>query len=266
MKNSFFYYLFFTSHSLLPIFKTSIIAFVVCLFKVVPVQAAQPKLTASNNQVSSFSAIQVFQPILVGGIAVITLSALGLGTAMLSSKNKEQSEVQIKSAKEIADAAKVARVNSNRSEFIGSDQQKASDEVLKSAVADLIKNYHTQALTQSSTQFWFSITAASVGFVLILYTSFISLTGKMSLALLNTIPGVAMEAVAALFFKQAEDTRTRATQLYDRLRADEKEMEALTLIETIENKELRDLVKAKWALQIVGLQSQPVDLSTYLPK
>lgn len=83
------------------------------------------------------------------------------------------------------------------------------------------------------------------------------------LTLLNTLPGIAIEAVAALFFKQAEDTRKRATELYDRLRLDDKQTQAITLIESIENQELRDFVKAQWALQIVGLESHAVDFAPY---
>ncbi|BAY44871.1 hypothetical protein SAMD00079811_24730 [Scytonema sp. HK-05] len=74
---------------------------------------------------------------------------------------------------------------------------------------------------------------------------------------------MAIEAVAALFFKQAEDTRKRATELYNRLRLDDKQTQAISLIESIENQELRDFVKAQWALQIVGLESHSVDLSPY---
>lgn len=39
-----------------------------------------------------------------------------------------------------------------------------------SAVESLVNNYHEQALSQSKTQFWFSVAAASVGFVWILIT------------------------------------------------------------------------------------------------
>jgi hypothetical protein len=134
----------------------------------------------------------------------------------------------------------------------------------KAVAADLIENYHTQALAQATAQFWFSVTAASFGFLLILYTGFTSLRSREpQLTLINTIPGLAIEAVAALFFSQAEGTRKRATELYDRLRADDKQTQAIELIESIENLELRDLVKAQWALQIVGLESQPIDLSSY---
>ncbi|MBD2774960.1 TRADD-N-associated membrane domain-containing protein [Iningainema tapete] len=223
--------------------------------------------TNSDNQISSFNSIEVTRPILIGGVAATALTALGLATALLSGKNKHQLETELKSAKEIAVAAKTSKVQNFLTHSFRERGINSSEESLKAVATDLIEGYHTQALAQATAQFWFSVTAASFGFLLILYTGFSSLRSKEpQMLLVNTLPGLAIEAVAALFFSQAENTRKRATELYDRLRSDDRQIQAIDLIESIENQELRDLVKARWALQIVGLETQPLDLSSYLPK
>lgn len=216
-----------------------------------------------NDNNSNISALDIARPILIGGVAALALTTLGLATALLSGKNKEQIEVQLKSAREIANAAKGSQLALN---FSNSRQDTTEDpqKFLHSMAMELIESYHTQALAQAAAQFWFSLSAATIGFLLIIYIGFFnSLRRQPQMTLLNTLPGIAIEAVAALFFKQAEDTRKRATELYDRLRLDDKQTQALTLIESIQNQDLRDLVKAQWALQIVGLESHAVDLSPY---
>ncbi len=214
--------------------------------------------TPSDNN-SNISALDVARPILLGGVAALALTTLGLATALLSGKNKEQVEELLKSTRESVNAVKRSQLAFN---FSASRPQNITDEAhssLSSIAAELIESYHTQALTQAAAQFWFSVSAATIGFLFIMYVGFFySLKRQPQLTLLNTLPGIAIEAVAALFFKQAEDTRKRATELYDRLRLDDKQTQAITLIESIENQELRDFVKAQWALQIVGLESQPL--------
>ncbi|BAZ26257.1 hypothetical protein NIES4073_71630 [Kalymmatonema gypsitolerans NIES-4073] len=218
--------------------------------------------TPSDNQGdnnSNISALDVARPILIGGVAALALTTLGLATALLSGRNKEQVEELLKSTRETVNAVKRSQLAFN---FSASRPQNITDEAhssLSSIAAELIESYHTQALTQAAAQFWFSVSAATIGFLFIMYIGFFySLKRQPHLTLLNTLPGIAIEAVAALFFKQAEDTRKRATELYDRLRLDDKQTQAISLIESIENQELRDFVKAQWALQIVGLESQPL--------
>ena len=214
--------------------------------------------TPSDNN-SNISVLDVARPILLGGVAALALTTLGLATALLSGKNKEQVEELLKSTRESVNAVKRSQLAFN---FSASRPQNITDEAhtsLSSIAAELIESYHTQALTQAAAQFWFSVSAATIGFLFIMYIGFFySLKRQPQLTLLNTLPGIAIEAVAALFFKQAEDTRKRATELYDRLRLDDKQTQAITLIQSIENQELRDFVKAQWALEIVGLESQPL--------
>lgn len=73
-----------------------------------------------------------------------------------------------------------------------------------------------------------------------------------------------MDAVAFLFFRQAKETRQRATELYDKLRLDKKIAESATLVASIEDTRLRSAVKAQLALHMSGLEPNPIDLSAFL--
>ncbi|AFZ00056.1 TRADD-N-associated membrane domain-containing protein [Calothrix sp. PCC 6303] len=222
-------------------------------------------LNSSSNQIQNFDTNEVGYPILVGGVTAVSLSVLGLATSVLSGKNKQQLEQELKGAEELAIAVQHSRLQNCKPGITQNLDE--TEERFRTVAAELIHNYHTQALSQAASQFWFSITAASFGFLLIMYTGFTALRAKEpEIALLNTLPGIAIEAVAALFFRQAEGTRKRATELYDRLRSDDRQTQAIMLIESIESPNLRDIVKAQWSLQIAGFQAQPVDLGGYIPK
>jgi hypothetical protein len=120
-------------------------------------------------------------------------------------------------------------------------------------VEDLITSYHRQALQEARIQFWFSIAAASIGFGLIASAATIAAKSTVNEALLRALPGTVIEAVAALFFRQASEIRERATALYDRLRSDRKYSQAIMIVNSIEQPDLRSMVKARLALHIVGL-------------
>lgn len=126
-------------------------------------------------------------------------------------------------------------------------------------VGDLVNGYHQQALSQARVQFWFSVTAASVGFIYILYAATRASDGTLAV-ILNTLPGVVIDAVAFLFFRQAEQTRERATALYDRLRQDSLVENAQRMVESIDEIQVRSLVKAQIALHMSGLSPKELDL------
>jgi hypothetical protein len=131
------------------------------------------------------------------------------------------------------------------------------------AIEALISGYHEQALNQSSTQFWFSVTAATIGFGWILYTGLDIRTDDLA-TVFRTVPGVIMDAVAFLFFKQASETRQRATDLYDRLRRDKQSTDSIMLVESIEDVRVRSAVKAQMALHMSGLEPSPINLTQFL--
>ncbi|AIQ73904.1 hypothetical protein NST28_11805 [Paenibacillus sp. FSL R10-2791] len=129
-------------------------------------------------------------------------------------------------------------------------------------VETLVKNYHKQALTQANVQFYFSVAAAVTGLILLSYT-LLSHSPADEKAL-SSIPVVITEGIAALFFKQAEQTRQRATELYDRLREDNVQNLSIELINSIEDENLRSVVKSQLALKMGNVDSTITELSSLI--
>lgn len=125
----------------------------------------------------------------------------------------------------------------------------------------LINAYHEQALSQAQVQFWFSVIAATAGFVWIIYAGS-NVESENWITILKTLPGIAMDAVAFLFFRQAAETRDRSTQLYDRLRKDRQNTESISLVSSIEDLRTRSIVQAIIALHMSGIVAPQPDLST----
>jgi gas vesicle protein len=136
-----------------------------------------------------------------------------------------------------------------------------------STLSRLVDSYHDQALGQAMVQFRVSVTAAVIGFALIIYGGFMQITSSSSTTtevILGILPGVVIDAVAYLFFQQAERTRTRATELYDRLRADQRDRQALEIADGIADSKLRSFVYAQMSLHIVGLKISELDIRSVL--
>ncbi|EIM62378.1 TRADD-N-associated membrane domain-containing protein [Desulfobacter postgatei] len=127
-------------------------------------------------------------------------------------------------------------------------------------IQDLVTGYHHQALSQAKVQFWFSIMAATVGFGYILLVAASAGLDQLS-SLVKILPGLVIDAVAALFFRQAEQTRQRATDLYDRLRKDSQMSMAQKLLASIEDKKIKSVAQAQIALHMAGLEQKEIDIS-----
>lgn len=126
-------------------------------------------------------------------------------------------------------------------------------------IEELITGYHEQALQQSKVQFWFSVIAATVGLGLIFYMILSAVNLTTLETILRSLPGVAIEAVAGLFFTQAHEIRKRATELFDRLRIDKQQTKAIAIANTIEDTTLRSTVIAQISLHMSGLTRVTAD-------
>jgi hypothetical protein len=131
-------------------------------------------------------------------------------------------------------------------------------------VETLVDSYHRQALDQARFQFWFSVVAATAGFIWILGTGAMAALEQSLSGFSKIIPGTVIEAVALLFFKQAEQTRQRATALYDRLRTDNLNTQAVEIVSSIEDPTLRSAVRAQLALHMVGMAAGAFDVGRFL--
>jgi len=132
-------------------------------------------------------------------------------------------------------------------------------------IEELVNSYHQQALSQARVQFWFSVVAATVGFLYILYAA-TAFSADNWLTILKTLPGVVIDAVALMFFRQAEQTRERATELYDRLRSDSQAVMAKELLATINDDKVRSVAQAQIALHLSGVATKDLDVALLIEK
>ena len=130
-------------------------------------------------------------------------------------------------------------------------------------VENQISSYHQQAIDQAKIQFWFGVVAASIGFIWILV---IGSSGEIQgfQTLVRILPGIVVDSVSILFLRQAEDTRRRATELFDRLRKDKQMTEATALVSTISDQRLQSVVRAQLALHMAGLEPKVIDFVSFI--
>lgn len=176
---------------------------------------------------------------------------------------RDEQALVVRSMKALENAASKKDVSEAINSLKESIDTISSHEKSSSAVESLVAGYHEQALSQAQAQFWFSVVAASVGFALIIISAFSIDISNLS-TVLKILPGVTMDAVAFLFFRQAAETRQRATDLYDRLRRDKNIADSLELVTSIEDVRVRSAAKAQIALHMAGLEPTAIDLTRFL--
>lgn len=121
------------------------------------------------------------------------------------------------------------------------------------AIEELISSHHEQALSQASTQFWSSLVASIIGFLFIILMIVFANNSHWYEYVLKVLPGAIIETVSYLFFKQSSETRNRASDFLNRLRNDEQISKSIVIADSINNEELKSLIKAKIALHICGI-------------
>lgn len=227
--------------------------------------------------------------ILLGAIGLLTMIIFGTLQIFITKKSDRQNRLEKKkfddllaTAEARAEEAKAALIEAvteklpddisaqELSEQLSSKLEVAGDIIINQIgqndaqlIEDLVKNYHKQALSQAKIQFWFSVFAATIGFTFILYSAFSKETDPSSMAL-TILPGVIIDVIAALFFQQAERTRQRATEFYDRLRTDSHAAMAQDLLNKIEDTQIRSIAQAQMALHLSGVITKDFDVTTLI--
>jgi len=136
------------------------------------------------------------------------------------------------------------------------DDNKETSGITEDYLHILLESYHTQALQQANTQFWFSIVASTLGFVFIFAIIFLEEDRTWYEYILKTFPGVIVQIISALFITQAKETRERATELFKELNYDNKIGKSVEIADTIENNDIKSDIKAKIALHIIGMDNK----------
>ncbi|NLZ53756.1 MAG: hypothetical protein GX892_11555 [Thermoanaerobacteraceae bacterium] len=187
--------------------------------------------------------------IITGAVACIA----GLVVSLLSEKLSNQK----KNSEDLIE--RIAQVTSDDTQGGKKDVEKGNS--IGSLIEELINSYHRQALSQAGIQFYFSVVAAAIGFGIIMYMALTkSASGELEL-ILKSLPGVAISSVAGLFFKQAGESRQRATELYDRLRTDKQLKGAVSLINSIDDVRIKSIIKAQIAMSMAGLKYDPISIA-----
>lgn len=117
----------------------------------------------------------------------------------------------------------------------------------------LIYNHHTQALSQSKIQFWFSLIAAVGGFIFIIVMVYNASASVWYDYVVRVLPGVIIEAVSVLFFSQSRETRERSSDFLNRLREDRQYEKGIAIAESISDEGLKSTLKAEIALRLCGI-------------
>ncbi len=122
----------------------------------------------------------------------------------------------------------------------------------------LLSQYHSQGLEQSKISFWFSLIFAALGFLVLITGIFTMDNGvqftEQGRAFITLLAGTIIDAVAALFFVQSNKARELMTNFFDKLRADRKLEEALSLCQEIQDGNVQGRLQTLLALKFAEVQ------------
>lgn len=177
-------------------------------------------------------------------------------------KNSNQSEKLLFELKQVNDDVN----NKIREVIVNSDTKNnhtfgftinQNDDVIIQAnekkLDELIHNHHSQALSQSKIQFWFSLIAAVIGFIFIIVTVCLASTNIWYEYVVSVLPGAIIEGVSILFFSQSRETRERSSDFLNRLREDRQYEKGIAIAESISDEQLKSILKAEIALRLCGI-------------
>ena len=119
------------------------------------------------------------------------------------------------------------------------------------------QSYHIQGLSQSKYGFWLSVVGAIVGFIIIVISLFLLIYGKAE-SMIALAAGTIMESVSILFFSISNKASERVSNSFDKLRVDSNIVHSIDLAKTIDDCSIRDEVKAKLALYLIGINEQNI--------
>jgi hypothetical protein len=120
------------------------------------------------------------------------------------------------------------------------------------AIAGAVDRFYADALLQSKVWFLASVLAALVGLAVIVW-EVVQANGRPDLeAGLKAATGLLVEAVAALFYRQANATRKHAGDLLTSTQGDRRAETARQILSTIQDVERREEIAGRLALHLAG--------------
>jgi hypothetical protein len=137
------------------------------------------------------------------------------------------------------------------------EQSRDFSNILEEKQYLLLNQYYSQGLAQSSISFGFSLVSAFLGFMVIALSIIRidanSQGSNQTAAFVSLIAGTIIDVVSALFFIETNKARKLMVDFSDKLRADQKLNESLSLIEKIPDKTIQSKVKAIMTLNFAGI-------------
>jgi hypothetical protein len=117
-----------------------------------------------------------------------------------------------------------------------------------------LERYYTQVLIQFKIAFWFSLIFASFGFVVIVVAALMYSIEQSGIIIVQGIAGVLVDAIAALFFVQANRTQASMMKFFDKLRKDRQYAESQRLCESIDDRNAKDALRIYLSLYYAGVE------------
>lgn len=137
-----------------------------------------------------------------------------------------------------------------------SDKSTKTTEIVGDETNDMLNLYHQQGLSQSRFSFYFSLVFAAFGFMVIissiLFIDKSSSFFEQGKAFISLVSGIIIDSVSALFFVQSNKSRELMVEFFEKLRADQKIEESLTLAKEIDNSLIRDRLKTILSLNFAS--------------
>lgn len=130
---------------------------------------------------------------------------------------------------------------------------------LESEQANQLIQYHVVSLVQSQVSFWFSIGAATFGFLVIIVSVFFVVAAQdLQTAIICIVSGAIIDAVAALFLSQSTQARRLMTGFFDKLRSDRQFNASLRLCDSVPDNTVQSGLKAQLALFFAGVPADSI--------
>jgi hypothetical protein len=146
-----------------------------------------------------------------------------------------------------------------REEFtvaVGEPREEARDDPAERDYA-LLRDYHAQGLGQSKVSFRISVAFASFGFLVIVAAIGRALLvdteesiSQQGAAFITLLSGAVVEAVAALFFVQANRSRILMAEFFDKLRSDRRLQDSRLVADKLADEILRSRLQTLLALNL----------------
>lgn len=120
------------------------------------------------------------------------------------------------------------------------------------------QTYHIQGLDQSRWGFWLSVAGSIIGFIVIIVSIVLLFMNIQTGSIVTMISGIIIEAISGLFFWISDKATERVIDSFDKLRLDSNIVNSLELAKTIENTKVKDALKVKLSLYLVGINEENI--------